>query len=182
MWSFGQKQEKVKKMSEFEEIERLEKLLERYQNNYAFAVKNNNSHSQTKYKNLVRKTELQIENLEKKILNSNDRLAEKITELHSTFNILTEKEKLAKLKTEELKKQISRLFLPIPEPILEVEDEPELEQELTSIPEIIPETEAIPELEEGKLICFDCGKVVNGERGLRTHQSQWCIKKEAKIS
>lgn len=181
-----------------DEITNLEKRLQGYKNSYQFSIKSNNPSRQAKYRSAISATELQIRELEKTTPNAIQRLNDKITDLHIKIDELTNKEHLAKQKGIELQKQINEFAKIIPEP----------QPEQLTIPEIIPEVEVIPEVEtepvaesiiepepltkveqelipkpEGKIPCPDCGKMVNSNpRSLRTHQSQWCVKKEVKIS
>ena len=184
-----------------DEIEVLERRLAGYQANYDFAVKNANNMRTTRYRDIIRKAKIQIKELEKTAPNvAIQRLQDKITDLHIKIDELANKELLSKLRDLELQKQINDFAKPIPEPEPEQKPIPEIIPEVEVIPEpeeiLETETEPIPELEpepevleekkdeiiETKLKCT-CGKEFETERGLRTHQSRFCTKKEkVKIS
>lgn len=170
---------------DYGKIEVLERRVKGYKNSYDFSVKNANPHRQAKYRDSIRATELQIKELEKKDPNAIQRLQDKITDLHIKIDELTNKELLSKLKGIELQKQINEFAKPIPEPEPEQKPIPEIIPESIPIPEAEIKSESISEPEiksepkpEGKISCPYCERLVNGERGLRTHLSRYCTKKE----
>lgn len=150
--------EKIKKLEDelakikgtdtkLEEIRKLEAVLQRYQNNYDFAVKNNNPVRQSKYRTLILNLKQQIKDIEiAHPLESNIRLREIIDDLRKAMEELKKKNNNLQKQLDEQKKKIDNILNP-PKP------EPE------------PEPEA-------NYVCPACGRGgFKGVKGVKAHQA-----------
>ncbi len=127
----------------------LEKRLKGYENNYKFAVANNNSIRQTKYANSIRETKLEINQLERdRPLESNERLRKIIDGLNAKITALQEEVKSLKEAFEAEKQRIHLLLNP---------------------PKVIPpeETDLQTNVDHE---CPKCRRTFKGARGVAQHQ------------
>ena len=138
-----------------EQIGILEQRLVGYKNNYAFAVKQSNKISQTKYKNFIREVEEQIKQLERDIpLESNVRLREIIDTQNEAIESLSVKLDEATKKYEESEQRIDAFINP---------------------PKVIPpeETDLQTTVDHE---CPACGRTFKGSKGVAAHQRSGACK------
>jgi len=131
------------------ELKKLETILQRYKNNYDFAVKNNNPIRQTKYKNLISDIERKIKDIEKdQPLESNTRLRETIDSLNKRITQLGETNIKLETELEAMNKKINNFINP-PKPEKPKPDDDERE-------------------------CPKCGRTIKGKSAMTTHQRYHC--------
>ncbi len=147
-----------------EEIIKLESALQTFKNNRAFAERTNSSVRESKYNLLIKETEARIKALEiGNPIEINNELRGVINKQEAEIKQFKEDIENTNQKRKQIDEQINKLFKAEIEQPKEVKAEPK--------PKIEPEKEP----EEVKMLeCVNCGKMVKGERGMKTHLNQWC--------
>ena len=147
-----------------EQIVKLQNSLKTFQNNLQFAVKSNMKIRVSKNKRLIRETEAKIRILEiGNPIEINTELSALINKQEAEIKQFKENIENTNQNRKKLDELINKLVHPEIEQPKKVKAEPK--------PKIEPEIEPV---EVKMLECVDCGKMVKGERGMKTHLSQWC--------